>query len=68
MSELVLPSPALPVPALAAAQVAGAVIPAIGAGERAARRFLEFFAATIRNPNTRAAGSVAKIGCGQVMV
>ena len=25
------------------------------AGERAARRFLEFFTATIRNPNTRAA-------------
>ena len=33
------------------------MIPAIivGAGERASRRFLEFFAATIRNPNTRAA-------------
>ena len=33
------------------------VIPQIvaGAGERASRRFLEFFAATIRNPNTRAA-------------
>ena len=56
MSELVLPSPALPAPALAA-QPAGAVIPAIvaGAGERAARRFLEFFAPTIRNPNTRSA-------------
>ena len=33
------------------------VIPQIvaGAGDRASRRFLEFFAATIRNPNTRAA-------------
>ena len=57
MSELVLPSPALPAPALGMAQTAGGVIPAIvaGAGERAARRFLEFFAATIRNPNTRSA-------------
>ena len=57
VSELVLPSPALPVPALTAAQPASGAIPAIvvGAGERAARRFLEFFAATIRNPNTRAA-------------
>lgn len=55
VSELVLPSPALAAPALAASQAG--VIPAIvaGAGERAARRFLEFFAATIRNPNTRAA-------------
>ena len=55
MRELVLPSPALPVSASAASQVG--VIPAIvaGAGERASRRFLEFFAATIRNPNTRAA-------------
>lgn len=26
-----------------------------GAGEAAARRFVEFFTATIRNPNTRAA-------------
>ena len=57
VSELVLPSPALPAPALGTAQTAGGVIPAIvaGAGERASRRFLEFFAATIRNPNTRAA-------------
>ena len=56
MSEFVLPSSALPASALKAYAV-GAVIPAIvaGAGERAARRFLEFFAATIRNPNTRAA-------------
>lgn len=56
VSEIVLPSPALPTPALARTQV-GYAIPAIvaGAGERASRRFLEFFAATIRNPNTRAA-------------
>ena len=57
VSELILPSPPLPAPALAATHAAGGVIPAIiaGAGERASRRFLEFFAATIRNPNTRAA-------------
>ena len=57
VSELILPSPPLPAPALGTAQTASGVIPAIvaGAGERAARRFLEFFAATIRNPNTRAA-------------
>ena len=57
MSELVLPSPALPAPSLAAPQAAGSMIPAIvaGAGDRATRRFLEFFVATIRNPNTRAA-------------
>lgn len=56
MSELALPSPALPAP-VPATQVAGGVIPGIvaAAGERAGRRFLEFFAATIRNPNTRAA-------------
>ena len=50
--------PAAPGPR-AATPVGGpvAVVPAIvaAAGERAARRFLEFFAATIRNPNTRAA-------------
>jgi integrase/recombinase XerD len=36
---------------------AGPVIPAVirRAGDRAARRFLEFFAATIRNANTREA-------------
>ena len=56
VTELVLPTPALPVPSLPT-QAAGAVVPAIvaGAGERAARRFPEFFAATIRNANTRAA-------------
>jgi site-specific recombinase XerD len=34
-----------------------AIVPAViaGAGERATRRFIEFFAATIRNKNTRAA-------------
>ena len=57
MSELVLPSPALPSPAPVVAQDTNNVVPAViaGAGERATRRFLEFFAATIRNPNTRAA-------------
>src|SRR5580692_10533521 len=40
-----------------AAAPAGIVVPAIvaDAGEHAARRFLEFFAATIRNKNTRTA-------------
>ena len=45
MNQLIrLPSPALPVPILVAA-----------AGDRASMRFLEFFAANIRNPNTRRA-------------
>jgi site-specific recombinase XerC len=41
--------------------IAAAVVPGIvaDAGERATRRFLEFFAATIRNRNTRAAYMVA---------
>ncbi len=57
MTELALPSPALPVPAPTASAAVGGVIPAIvaGAGDRAAQRFLEFFAATLCNPNTRAA-------------
>jgi len=40
-----------------AVTVGGVIIPAAiaRAGERAARRFLEFFAATIRNRNTREA-------------
>jgi integrase/recombinase XerD len=41
----------MPVPAMVAA-----------AGERAARRFIDFFTANIRNPNTRAAYSVAVRG------
>jgi site-specific recombinase XerD len=43
-----LPSPALPVPLLVAV-----------AGDKASTRFLEFFAANIRNPNTRRAYSRA---------
>jgi len=39
-----LPDTALPVPAIIA-----------GAGDKASEHFLEFFAATIRNKNTRAA-------------
>ncbi len=42
------PAPALPVPVLIA-----------GAGERARLRFIDFFTAHIRNPNTRAAYGVA---------
>ena len=44
MNQLVIHSPAPVVPALVAA-----------AGERASMRFLEFFAANIRNPHTRRA-------------
>lgn len=45
---IIAPAPALPVPALIAA-----------AGERARLRFIDFFTAHIRNPNTRAAYGVA---------
>ena len=49
MNQLIpLPSPALSVPVLVAA-----------AGDKASMRFLEFFAANIRNPNTRRAYSRA---------
>jgi hypothetical protein len=43
-----LPAPALPVPTLVAAT-----------GDKASTRFLESFAANIRNPNTRCAHSRA---------
>ena len=50
---------ALPAPITATATVAwnGAAVPALvaAAGERASMRFLEFFAANIRNPHTRRA-------------
>ncbi|MBV9907640.1 MAG: site-specific integrase, partial [Hyphomicrobiales bacterium] len=44
-------------PAISAAPVLGAVVPAIvpDTHARAGERFIEYFAATIRNPNTRAA-------------
>ncbi len=49
----------LPMPIVATATVAwnGAAVPALvaAAGERASMRFLEFFAANIRNPHTRRA-------------
>jgi hypothetical protein len=48
---------------ITAGLAAGPVVPALvtAAGERATIRFLEFFAGTIRNPNTRRAyrGAVA---------
>ena len=54
MSQLIpSPSSTLPVPALIAAS-----------GDQAARRFLEFFAATIRNPHTRRAYGRA---CGEFL-
>jgi integrase/recombinase XerD len=50
-------APAARVPRISASVAASIVVPAIiaDAGDRAARRFLEFFAATIRNKNTRMA-------------
>ena len=55
--QLTVPPPRVsPVAAAAAVVVPGIVA---DAGERATRRFLEFFAATIRNRNTRAAYMVA---------
>ena len=56
MNQLV-PIPAARTPAKARAARRGLVVPAAiaGAGDAAIRRFLEFFAATIRNKNTRRA-------------
>jgi site-specific recombinase XerD len=50
-------SPAARAPRISATAAASVVVPAIiaDAGDRAAKRFLEFFAATIRNKNTRMA-------------
>src|SRR5208283_5977220 len=49
--------PAAKPPRISRAAAASIVVPAIvaDAGDQAARRFLEFFAATIRNKNTRMA-------------
>jgi hypothetical protein len=49
--------PSAKAPRISAAVAATIVVPAIvaDAGDQAARRFLEFFAVTIRNKNTRAA-------------
>jgi integrase/recombinase XerC len=49
--------PAAKAPRISATVAASIVVPAIiaDAGDHAARRFLEFFAATIRNKNTRLA-------------
>jgi hypothetical protein len=49
--------PAAKTPRISAAVAASIIVPAIvaDAGEYAARRFLEFFAATICNKNTRTA-------------
>jgi site-specific recombinase XerD len=55
-NPLTVAEPAKP-PKISAAVAASIVVPAIvaDAGEHATRRFLEFFAATIRNRNTRTA-------------
>ena len=54
---LAVPAPTAPAAVPRDPSLGSAMVPAVvaGAGDRAARRFLEFFAATIRNPNTRAA-------------
>src|SRR5215469_9334433 len=51
LTIIIEPAPGLPVPAMIA-----------GAGERASLRFIDFFTAHIRNPNTRAAYGVAVRG------
>jgi Phage integrase, N-terminal SAM-like domain len=51
--QLIVTRPARTVAAASAAMVVPAIV--ADAGEHAARRFLEFFAATIRNKNTRTA-------------
>jgi site-specific recombinase XerD len=51
--QLIVTRPARTVTAASAAMVVPAIV--ADAGEHAARRFLEFFAATIRNKNTRVA-------------
>ncbi len=53
MNELVTITPPRPVGSVSGNVVVPAAI--AGAGEHAARRFIEFFAATIRNKNTRTA-------------
>ena len=47
----------VPIPAAASMRSGGGFVPALitAAGERASMRFLEFFAANIRNPHTRRA-------------
>src|SRR3954447_23461695 len=52
MNEVIAPTGYLP-----ALPYAGLVVPSLVAdqGERAAKRYIEFFAANIRNPNTRRA-------------
>ena len=54
-SKALVPVESGPPPAVETRRPAGTVVPAIvaAAGENAMRRFLEFFAVTIDNPNTR---------------
>jgi hypothetical protein len=56
-SRDLVPAESASLPAVETRRPAGTVVPAIvaAAGDGAARRFLEFFAVTIDNPNTRAA-------------
>jgi site-specific recombinase XerD len=53
MNQLPVPRPQKPVGSVRARMAVPAIV--AGAGDTAARRFLEFFAATIRNRNTRMA-------------
>src|SRR5271166_2373685 len=56
-SRDLVPAESASLPAIETRRPDGTVVPAIvaAAGDKAARRFLEFFAVTIDNPNTRAA-------------
>jgi hypothetical protein len=53
MNQLPVPRPQKPLGSVRARMAVPAIV--AGAGDNAARRFLEFFAATIRNRNTRMA-------------
>jgi site-specific recombinase XerD len=64
MTEVALPVSASPAPPTIVEPETGVPVPAMiaAAGERAALRFIDFFTANIRNPNTRAAYYVAVRG------
>src|SRR5450432_3775603 len=55
MSQLPATRPQKPLGSVRARMAVPAIVAGAGAGDNAARRFLEFFAATIRNRNTRMA-------------
>lgn len=53
--DLILPGASSPAPALLSAGALAVPAPVMAVGEAAARRYVEFFVAQIKNPNTRAA-------------